>query len=616
GTAGHRSCMEITCNNFKEKHGYIENVIRNASFVAIDLEFLGLEDEQVEMKCSLFDSTQERYEKSLHSVRRFPPAQLGAAFFTALDDGERYKVDVFTFYLFQSVSMGRDYSFSIASLSFLSEHGFDFNKLTREGISHVNLDELQRVLQRFHQPNGIEIFGPHMPPLVHHLTRIIRAEVAKLRRKSTGSEGAPQHAFPGLPIAISQKLSDLQRAALLYKLHNCTPGIRCELEDQILMVYPCSDPPRDVKKRLFEKICAEMSGVSDVVMAIIEKKLPIIGHNSFRDLLYIYEYFVADLPDTLDEFKKLAMSVFPFVADTKILAEECKNRLSVHGVMNYRLESLNAFFERMAIARRVASPSYDFEEEVGEKVRNPDAKSMHDAGVDAVSTGQSFLRLAHLASMEDRNTSQCLPIKALLYSVRPHSNRLPVPLLGVPFINLIGSEPPSRNPETIIMEMIANDDETGLNALRKELRGKFGRWRCDVRRHEDNRIHVATNTDTTYWRVYKYYSVHPSYRVLSVPSCPSSSSSNSLSSSSPEGSIGKPAHHGSTGSVDSSLDSMSSDSEMGPAVEMRHEVIDTQNIVARASEIMFDLTPTPAMKWLFAIGTCVVAANVVGRHVQ
>lgn len=97
---------------------------------------------------------------------------------------------MFTFYLFQSISMGRDYSFSIASLSFLSEHGFNFNKvpfrqfwqnslddsdnfrnndrnfvigydcisfqLTREGISHMNLDELQRVLERFHQPNGIE----------------------------------------------------------------------------------------------------------------------------------------------------------------------------------------------------------------------------------------------------------------------------------------------------------------------------------------------------------------------------------------------------------------------------------------------------------------------------
>lgn len=40
-----------------------------------------------------------------------------------------------------------------------------------------------------------------------------------------------------------------------------------------LMVYPSSEPPRDIKKRLFERVCAEMSGVSDVVMAIIERKL-------------------------------------------------------------------------------------------------------------------------------------------------------------------------------------------------------------------------------------------------------------------------------------------------------------------------------------------------------
>lgn len=47
-------------------------------------------------------------------------------------------------------------------------------------------------------------------------------------------------------------------------------------------------------------------GVSEVVMAIIEKKLPLVGHNGLHDLMYLYHYFIANLPG-----EKVLFTMFP-----------------------------------------------------------------------------------------------------------------------------------------------------------------------------------------------------------------------------------------------------------------------------------------------------------------
>lgn len=39
-------------------------------------------------------------------------------------------------------------------------------------------------------------------------------------------------------------------------------------------------------------------GASEIVMALIERKLPLIGHNGMHDLMYLYHYFIANLPGT------------------------------------------------------------------------------------------------------------------------------------------------------------------------------------------------------------------------------------------------------------------------------------------------------------------------------
>ncbi|KAK8191461.1 ribonuclease H-like domain-containing protein [Phyllosticta capitalensis] len=54
--------------------------------------------------------------------------------------------------------------------------------------------------------------------------------------------------------------------------------------------------------------------------ALKNKRPILVGHNLFTDLAYLYQTFIGDLPDTLDEFRKRTQRLFPLIVDTKYLA--------------------------------------------------------------------------------------------------------------------------------------------------------------------------------------------------------------------------------------------------------------------------------------------------------
>lgn len=51
---------------------------------------------------------------------------------------------------------------------------------------------------------------------------------------------------------------------------------------------------------------------------------PIVGHNLFLDLIYLWQCFYGDLPDQVEEFTQLLHDKFPMLIDTKyIFTHEC-----------------------------------------------------------------------------------------------------------------------------------------------------------------------------------------------------------------------------------------------------------------------------------------------------
>ncbi|CAJ0591545.1 unnamed protein product [Cylicocyclus nassatus] len=133
---------DVTKKNFCECLPLIKQSIREAVFVSIDFEFLGLAPEKGNGSVSLFDSPYERYEKLCDVVRHFPPCQLGLACFRETEKG--YVADVFSITL-RKRNHNEKFSISVAATEFLTEHGLDFNKVLYEGISYCNRRQMGNI---------------------------------------------------------------------------------------------------------------------------------------------------------------------------------------------------------------------------------------------------------------------------------------------------------------------------------------------------------------------------------------------------------------------------------------------------------------------------------------
>lgn len=73
-----------------------------------------------------------------------------------------------------------------------------------------------------------------------------------------------------------------------------------------------------------KRLLLDLVGFTKVFQGIWECQAKIVGHNSFFDLMYIYQSFVGDLPDDYFQFKKTVNKGFPHFYDTKYLSNQGK----------------------------------------------------------------------------------------------------------------------------------------------------------------------------------------------------------------------------------------------------------------------------------------------------
>jgi poly(A)-specific ribonuclease len=68
---------------------------------------------------------------------------------------------------------------------------------------------------------------------------------------------------------------------------------------------------------------ASVSSRHEHLMKKLKATRPVlVGHNVFGDLMYLYQNFLGDLPEKVEEFSRLVTSMFPVVIDTKYMATE------------------------------------------------------------------------------------------------------------------------------------------------------------------------------------------------------------------------------------------------------------------------------------------------------
>jgi hypothetical protein len=315
---------EITRENFPIAYPKLETILRDSTFVSVDLEFLGLPQSTPASCPSILDSPSERHAKNCISVRQFPACQLGLSIYTEKERGKSYDIHVYRVYLFKELC-GNEHAppaFSTISLSFLHHHAFDFNKWVKVGVSYANSKEIQNIKERI--SDGISdarLFGESFCLWLDRL----RAKMEVLLNEEIGfgspdvipqwesvdtdkvidlcaaiKEDASQtkaNAFAAVS-KWPKPLSRLEANALLYDFTLRYPSLSFRIEKgEKLYIKRCpyGVPHQQRVAITREKLIGTITGASEVIKMLSKLRKPLILHNASLDLLYLYDHFIDDL---------------------------------------------------------------------------------------------------------------------------------------------------------------------------------------------------------------------------------------------------------------------------------------------------------------------------------
>ncbi|GMT11310.1 hypothetical protein PFISCL1PPCAC_2607 [Pristionchus fissidentatus] len=585
---------DVCYSNFREWFPELVKVIDQAAFFAIDLEFLGLPSSaRDDLVPTLFDESEQRYKKIVGSVRRYPPCQLGIAAFMERDDGASYEVESFAIPLFKRLPHKQVFSYSLSAVSFLANNNFDFNKFIVEGVTYSNARQTREMKAEI-LSGGIDydIFEDGL----EHRLQILKINFQRAAQNAIRLSHNTFHRSPsarsstcGLqlphPILIElvrsgefidtdtvdqtmhppwdRPLSPLEKAVIEYVFTNDHRHLEFSVSHDGSLLYVAELPvltllhysEEEWVAEKLDKLLLEVSGVSEIVRLMLARKVPIVGHNSFLDLVYLYECFVDDLPDSYDDWKAATRKEMPTVFDTKIIACLLKAQLSENGVTDHSLKTLGAFFESASCGQILPfsypaiseGPCSQFVFGVGEH--------FHNAAFDARVTGSIFIKMLYLyaytKSSGHGDFSRLWQLRKLIFACRnDFANRVPIPLIDYLHCYLPGADPHGHRPAPLRvrkrrrwpwMGMLNGRSERTVDAvvdwivgrqkftehdmvpLRGELKREMGAFRVDVARSEEEEgvALVATNTPKTFARVARYLAAHTSIRPIDEKNCES-----------------------------------------------------------------------------------------------
>lgn len=439
---------EITSDNFDSKFQEISYNLHKANFIAIDSEFTGLHIDGT--KHSLGDTADQRYKKVKQSVQTFNVIQIGLCTFRYCSDQRIYITDAYNFYLFPrnyGLNGENNTCFQSSAIDFLCKYDFDFNKLTYKGISYMNSKQEKQLESKLKKQiffSGIE------RDIDEKLIQNICSEVTDWLL----------HANVGDCFELSE-IKNLQDFIIHKELRNRFDSIWTQQENSTIIVEKISKERRDElnisdKENEIKKIIDLLLGFTKIFRLLIEHKKPLIFHNGFMDLMFLYEKFYEPLPDTVGEFKTKVNELFPLVYDTKHISIE----------MRKFTREIKDMFDGTVLDNLFNSLNREIPKKCGPYQpllkHSPSSSAYllksrpHEAGYDAFMTGSIFLNLAH-AMTYFQGSEDCQNIRAYnmndYFSIlKPLENRIRLIKASVNYINLNGKDPKPLKLKTFLIK--------------------------------------------------------------------------------------------------------------------------------------------------------------------
>ncbi|XP_011631295.1 pre-piRNA 3'-exonuclease trimmer-like isoform X2 [Pogonomyrmex barbatus] len=481
--------IEVTNQNFNEIYPHLEHAMKNASFIAIDGEFTGIEVANV--KNSLFDSIHERYEKNRSSIQPYIVIQFGISVFQRVPDENVYTAEVFNFFLLpRSISLkSRQFLWQVSALEFLTLYGFDFNKLAYQGISYLNQDD-EAILRQQLQENT--------------LFNSVEQSISYVEEED----------FKDKVIQINEWLNNAKNETDSFKIDSPTPTLQYYMHKElrryfsniwtysgnnVITVIKVPSESRKILEQeegsILDKVLLESYiGFSKVFKLLVTLQKPVIVHNGFLDFMFIHQQFYKSLPQKYNEFKNNIHKLFPIIYDTKFLSFELREILKTEE--KWKVNTLGGlvhhFTEKHGKNVPLGSPVIKLTSQTDsdkiDDIISP--KKYHTAGWDAYFTGYIFIRISHLFATkryEESLTSKQFTHTELMNSVKRYTNCVNIVRGSTSYMTFDGPEPKSTRPKWLYVKTLATKPITALQIAEKM--SKFGA--VDVKQYTPKRALVA-----------------------------------------------------------------------------------------------------------------------------
>uniref|UniRef100_A0A0V0G5L2 Putative polya-specific ribonuclease parn n=1 Tax=Triatoma dimidiata TaxID=72491 RepID=A0A0V0G5L2_TRIDM len=431
--------MDVTNSNFKELFTEIKDVINSASFICLDGEFTGLSNGE---NVTSFATPSEYYSKLRSGALDFLVVQFGLSAFRKEECGKRYTNKTYNFYLFprQLNRQARDRRFlcQASSLTFLTEHGFDFNKLFREGIPYLtqsdedNLKEMLTEKQKWKEANASTSNIARIPvpnKLQNTVDQAVNSIKELLKTDCEKNE-----------VKI-EKCSAFVRKLVYQAMNEEIKSSNLSLETQNgVLVARRGVSKEQLEKEKKDKAVKEEEeiedavGFSKVIRELSRSGKLIVGHNMLLDICHFINAFLDPLPTNYREFKEMVHTLFPNLVDTKFMCSEQPLSDLVPSTVLEHL--LNTVHKSPFILPEIINGEEKCTFNLGKD------NQLHNAGYDAFITGICFLSTLHYLECEHSGKQQ--PLKSP--QLQKYLNKLFLMKIPDTYINLEGLDPhPSRD---------------------------------------------------------------------------------------------------------------------------------------------------------------------------
>ena len=437
--------MIVYNENQKEAYEIFKNTCDNSQYVSFDCEMTGI-NLGTKTDGTKYDTQEFRYYKQREVVSKLDLIQIGFTFYQErtkkiekepekdkdkkeIEEKQFYLERTFLFYLYKNskLKMINEDLFDSelrahpAALKFLGDTNFDFNILIKKGINFNKLQNREKIKNALSEKkillsNGAMFLSKENESLL--IEKVIQVSEYIIKGTSKPFEISFDNNrllifFLGINFKkllnidgfiitksfekgkdktiIITKKENISNNGFNQK-YNSFDNFKIIIKNDVNIIYQsryqlgCFS-----NEEIIDQLTDEELGFSKFIEYLCAKKIPIIGHNIYYDMMFVFDKLIGDLPPDFYSFKEQIHQYFPIIYDTKYITTKLTQQYKKCNIEKTNLDN---------VYKTIMKDRFDIYVDFFPDAPNGfclyndmERDKLHDAGYDSIITGRCFILL-------------------------------------------------------------------------------------------------------------------------------------------------------------------------------------------------------------------------------